>query len=336
MLATGGAGKVYLYTSNPDVATGDGIAMAYRAGADIANMEFVQFHPTCLYHPYAKSFLLTEALRGEGAVLRLPTGERFMEEYDKRAELASRDIVARAIDDKMKKHGFDHVLLDASHLDSEFLKKRFPMICSQVTRFGYTLDQSPIPVVPAAHYCCGGVLTDVNGKTTLEGLYAAGETAYTGLHGANRLASNSLLEALVFAKNAATSSISELPNKKKPEKMVEWKTFDAVQSYEEVLVSYLWDEVRRITWNLVGIVRSEKRLALAKRRIKHIREEIKDYYWKFIVTKDLIELRNITEVAELVIECASLRKESRGLHFNIDYPELDDEHSKKPTIISNA
>jgi L-aspartate oxidase len=324
MMATGGVGKVYLYTSNPDIATGDGIAMAYRAGAVVSNMEFIQFHPTCLYHPQAKSFLITEAMRGEGAKLVLPNGESFMEQYDPRGELASRDIVAKAIDDQMKKHGYDHVFLDISHKDKNFLESRFPNIYKRCLELGFDLAKQPIPVVPAAHYCCGGIKTDIDGKTNIEGLYSAGECASTGLHGANRLASNSLLEAAVFASRAAKNSILANYHKKAMLAVPEWDYLLAKQSEEEVLVSFLWEEVRHIMWNLVGIVRSNKRLELAKKRIEGIQQEIGDYYWKFLVTNDLIELRNITLVAELIIKSALLRKESRGLHFNTDYPLRDD------------
>ncbi|MCL4148542.1 UNVERIFIED_CONTAM: hypothetical protein GTU68_057357 [Idotea baltica] len=334
MLAAGGVGKVYLYTSNPDVATGDGIAMAYRAGAKIANMEFIQFHPTCLYHPDAKSFLITEAIRGEGAFLRLPNGKRFMQEYDERAELAPRDIVARAIDDQMKRFGFDHVQLDITHLDPEFIRSRFPTIDERLRFFGFDFTQTPIPVVPAAHYCCGGVLSDISGRSSLQNLFTAGEVACTGLHGANRLASNSLLEALVFAARAAESSIEDISKFEQADDIPEWDYLDAVKNSEEVLVSFAWDEVRRLMWNLVGIVRSDKRLSLAKRRIQHISNEIRDHYWEFLVTSDFVELRNITTVAALIIESSLRRKESRGLHYTIDYPERA-ENSNPLTILSN-
>ncbi|MCB0323059.1 MAG: L-aspartate oxidase [Bdellovibrionales bacterium] len=334
MLATGGAGKVYLYTSNPDVATGDGIAMAYRAGAAVANMEFFQFHPTCLYHPEAKSFLITEAMRGEGAMLLTQDGKPFMQAYDSRGELAPRDIVARAIDDQMKRSGDKFVLLDISHRDPEFIRSRFPTICERVQQFGFDLTSEPLPVVPAAHYCCGGVVSDEFGKTTLHRLYTAGETAFTGVHGANRLASNSLLEALVFASRAARHSIEHLPQYATVPPVREWDSLDTVKSSEEVLVTHTWEEVRRMMWNLVGIVRSDKRLHLAERRLQIITEEIRDYYWHFRVTKDLVELRNITQVAALIIACGLRRKESRGLHFNVDYPQRDDEHWRKDTILT--
>lgn len=326
MLATGGVGKVYLYTSNPDVATGDGIAIAYRAGARVANMEFIQFHPTCFFHPRAKSFLITEAMRGEGAKLRLQNGERFMPKYHPQAELAPRDIVARAIDDQMKKTGDDYVLLDISHLEPEFIRARFPTIYAKVLEFGCDISREPIPVVPAAHYCCGGVVTDSLGRTNLKRLYCAGETACTGLHGANRLASNSLLEAVVFAKRAAAHSREIFPRLENVPAIEDWDYLNTVKNSEEVLLSHTWDEVRRVMWNLVGIVRSDKRLALAKRRIRYIREEIKEYYWKFLVTSDFIELRNISLVADVIISCAMSRRESRGLHYNIDCPDRDDEN----------
>jgi L-aspartate oxidase len=322
ILCTGGSGKVYLYTSNPDVATGDGLAMAYRAGARVANMEFFQFHPTCLYHPLAKSFLLTEALRGEGALLRRPDGERFMPRYHALAELAPRDVVARAIDSEMKQHGFDCVYLDISHRDAQWVRTRFPGVHRRCLEFGFDLATGPVPVVPAAHYQCGGVVTDLDAQTTIDRLYAAGEVACSGLHGANRLASNSLLEALVFGHRAAGHMTARLrTDATAPPDHPPWDTGRATISTESVVVSQDWDEIRRFMWNYVGIMRSDQRLERARKRIALLQDEIHSYYWNVLPFSDLIELRNIATVAELIISCASHRRESRGLHTTIDYPE---------------
>ncbi len=319
VVATGGVGKVYRYTSNPDTATGDGIAMAWRAGCRVGNMEFIQFHPTCLYHPQERSFLITEALRGEGAHLKLADGTRFMPSHDERAELAPRDIVARAIDFEMKKHGLDHVWLDATHLGADFLREHFPTIHARCLKLGIDITRQPIPVVPAAHYTCGGVVTDLNGRSDLPGLYAVGEATYTGLHGANRLASNSLLECVVLGRTAA-QHINEHATAEQPT-LPPWDESQVEDADEQVVISHNWDELRLLMWNYVGIVRTTRRLERALHRIHLLRSEIDDYYANFRVTRDLLELRNLVDCAELIVRSALTRHESRGLHFSRDYPQ---------------